>query len=98
MERVLGVLGVLGEAGPDHHRLLRLVLRGAALAAVQAEVEVAVPPTERLPGSLPSHRVGLQGGDAQDLLPSVVQVVVVEVGQVGGLRVDLPSGAAVLRG
>ena len=61
---------------------------------------LAVPPAERLPGSLPSLGVRLQGGDAQHLLAGVVEVVVVEVGQVSSLSVDLtlPPGTAVLRG
>ena len=58
---------------------------------------VAVPPTERLPRPLPSLTVGLQGGDSQDLLAGVVEMVVVEVRKVMGLGVDLASGAAVLR-
>ena len=58
---------------------------------------LAVSP-ERLPGSLSSLRVWLEGGDSQDLLASVVEVVVMEVRKVMSLSVDLPPGTAVLRG
>ena len=57
---------------------------------------LAVPPAESLPGSLPSLAVGLKGGDSQDLLASVVEVVVVEVWKMS-VGVDLMPGTAVLR-
>ena len=53
------------------------------LTALNAHVVVAVPPHERLPGPLPSLSVWLEGGHSDDVLPGVVEVVVVEAGQVG---------------
>ena len=55
---------------------------------------LAVPPAQQsLPGTLPSLRVWLEGGDSQDLLAGVVEVVVVEVRKMIG-----PPGTAVLGG
>ena len=52
------------------------------LAAVDADVVVAVPPEERLPGSLPSLGVWLEGRHPDDVLAGVVEVVVVEARKV----------------
>ena len=59
------------------------------MSTVHAQVEVTVPPEQRLPRSLSSLRVGLERGDSDHILTSVVEVIMVEAGQV---RFILVSG------
>ena len=81
------------ELVPNDHCLLCGVLcgpRGAWVAHCVAALHAVPPlhlavtpaPQERLPRPLPPLGVGLQGGHAQHLLAGVVQMVVMEVGEV----------------
>lgn len=72
-----------------NHRGLRGVLGGAggpalsiALSAVHAQVEVTVATEQRLTRPLTPLTIGLESGDTQDLLASVMKVVMVEVRKV----------------